>query len=627
MADRHRGTPVQGQILWTPTAELREQSEIGRYLQWLRLERKLDFPDYDALWRWSVTDLDGFWSSLWDYFEIRAHVPYERVLGSREMPGAEWFPGARLNYAEHMLGRDEDTRAVAVVAVSQSRDQFELTFGDLREQVARARAGLQRLGVGPGDRVVAYLPNIPETLVAFLATASLGAVWATCPPEFGVRSVVDRLGQLEPKILLAVGGYVYGEKLVDRRENVAAIREQLPSLEAVVDVRYAGGPASGRDHLGRAHRRGGPARVRGAAVRAPALRPLLLGHDGAAEGDRPRPRRHPDRAPEEPRAELGPPPGRPAPVVHDDGVDDVERARLDAPRPRLDRDDRRQPRIPGPRLPVAARGEDAPDDARRQPGVRARVPQAGGGAGEPVRPVVAPLGRRRRVAAAPGRVRVDLRPGRAGGAAEPRQRRHRSLHRHRPGLPAPACVRGRDRRPLPRLRRDGVRPGGQRGRRRARRARDQAADAVDGGQLLERPRGRAIPGRVLRPLPRRLAPRRLDHVHRAGQFGDLRPLRRDAQPRRRPARHERVLLGARGARRGARRPRRPSGGGGRADPLRRPARGLGSRRCATEAHRRRAARRALAAPRAGHDRRRAGHPPDADRQEARAARQAHPHRR
>ena len=158
------------------------------------------------------------------------------------MPGAEWFPGARLNYAEHMLGRDEDTRAVAVVAVSQSRDQFELTFGDLREQVARARAGLQRLGVGPGDRVVAYLPNIPETLVAFLATASLGAVWATCPPEFGVRSVVDRLGQLEPKILLAVGGYVYGEKLVDRRGNVAAIREQLPSLEAVVDIRYAADP-------------------------------------------------------------------------------------------------------------------------------------------------------------------------------------------------------------------------------------------------------------------------------------------------------------------------------------------------------------------------------------------------
>jgi acetoacetyl-CoA synthetase len=233
--------PIQGQVLWTPPADVRERTEIGSYLGWLSRERGLDFADYDALWRWSVTDLEGFWSSIWDYFEIRAHTPYERVLGSRGMPGAEWFPGARLNYAEHLLGRDEDVGAVAVVALSQSRGPRELTFGDLREQVARARAGLRRLGVEPGDRVVAYLPNIPETLVAFLATASLGAIWATCPPEFGVRSVLHRLGQLEPKVLLAVAGYRWGDKLVDRREQVAAIREGLPGLEAVVHVPYAGG--------------------------------------------------------------------------------------------------------------------------------------------------------------------------------------------------------------------------------------------------------------------------------------------------------------------------------------------------------------------------------------------------
>jgi len=157
------------------------------------------------------------------------------------MPGAEWFPGARLNYAEHMVGRDEDTDAVAVVAHSQSRAPSELTFGELREQVARARAGLQRLGVGPGDRVVAYLPNIPETLIAFLASASLGAIWATCPPEFGVRSVLARLGQLEPKLLLAVAGYRWGDRPIDRREQVSAILEGLPSLEAFVHVPYAGG--------------------------------------------------------------------------------------------------------------------------------------------------------------------------------------------------------------------------------------------------------------------------------------------------------------------------------------------------------------------------------------------------
>lgn len=233
----------QGQVLWTPPADARRRCEIGRYLDWLAAERGLDFPGYHELHRWSVTDLEGFWGSLWDFFEIRAETPYERVLGSDRMPGAEWFPGARLNYAAHMVGHDEDVGSVAVIARSQSRGPHELTFGDLREQVARARAGLQRLGIGPGDRVAAYLPNIPETLVAFLASASLGAIWATCPPEFGVRSVLHRLGQLEPKLLLAVAGYRWGEKLIDRRAEVAAVREGLPSLQQVVHVPYVGGEA------------------------------------------------------------------------------------------------------------------------------------------------------------------------------------------------------------------------------------------------------------------------------------------------------------------------------------------------------------------------------------------------
>jgi acetoacetyl-CoA synthetase len=236
------GRPLeQGQVLWTPPADARRRFVLGRYLDWLKAERGLDLPGYHELHRWSVTDLEGFWSSVWDYFGIRAHVPCERVLGSRSMPGAEWFPGARLNYAEHLVGRDEDLGSVAVVARSQSREPMELTFGELREQVARARAGLLRLGVRPGDRVAAYLPNIPETLVAYLAAASVGAIWATCPPEFGVRSVLDRLGQLEPAVLLAVAGYRWGEKLVDRREQVAAVREGLPSLRSVVHVPYAGG--------------------------------------------------------------------------------------------------------------------------------------------------------------------------------------------------------------------------------------------------------------------------------------------------------------------------------------------------------------------------------------------------
>ena len=230
-----------GDVLWSPPADARARTEIGRYLDWLGAERGLEFADYDELHRWSVTDLEAFWASIWDFFEIRAHAPYDRVLGSSALPGAEWFPGARLNFAEHMVGRDEDVDVVAVIAYSQSRQPFELTFGDLRDQVARARAGMQRLGVGPGDRVVAYAPNIPETLVAFLAAASLGAIWATCPLEFGVRSVVDRLGQLEPTLLLAATGYVWGDKHVDRREQVAEIRAQLPSVRHVVHVPYVGG--------------------------------------------------------------------------------------------------------------------------------------------------------------------------------------------------------------------------------------------------------------------------------------------------------------------------------------------------------------------------------------------------
>jgi acetoacetyl-CoA synthetase len=228
------------ELLRPVPADVRETTEIGRFLGWLERERDLQFDDYDALHRWSVTDLEGFWSAIAQFFGVRFATAPQRVLGRREMPGAEWFPGATLNYAEHAVGLPDDGDAVAVLGYSQTRDRMELTWAQLREQVARARAGLQRLGVGRGDRVVAYLPNIPETLVAFLATASLGAVWASCAPEFGARSVVDRFGQIEPTVLLAVAGYGYGSKDVDRRAQVAEIRAGLPTLRHVVQVPYGG---------------------------------------------------------------------------------------------------------------------------------------------------------------------------------------------------------------------------------------------------------------------------------------------------------------------------------------------------------------------------------------------------
>jgi acetoacetyl-CoA synthetase len=221
------------ELLRPPAAD---GSEIARFLAWLRRERGLAFDGYDALHRWSVEDLEGFWSAVAGFYAVRFTTPPERVLGRRDMPGAEWFPGATLNYAEHAVGGPDDE--VAVLAYSQTRDRVELTWAQLRDQVARARAGLARLGVGRGDRVVAYLPNIPEALVAFLATAGLGAIWASCAPEFGARSVVDRFGQVEPTVLLAVAGYGYGSKDIDRREQVAEIRAGLPTLRHVVHVPY-----------------------------------------------------------------------------------------------------------------------------------------------------------------------------------------------------------------------------------------------------------------------------------------------------------------------------------------------------------------------------------------------------
>jgi acetoacetyl-CoA synthetase len=227
-----------GDILWTPPAGWRDTTEVGRFMNWLRDERDRRLDSYRDLWQWSITDLEGFWAAVWDFYDIRAATPYERVLGKRTMPGAEWFVGARVNYAEHLVGTEDDLDRVAVVARSQTRPPVEVTFGELREQAGRVRAGLQSLGVGPGDRVVAYMPNIPETLVAFLATASLGAIWATCAPEFGVRSVVSRFGQIEPRVLFTVGGYGYRNRYVDRRAEVEAIRAQIPSIEHVVSVPY-----------------------------------------------------------------------------------------------------------------------------------------------------------------------------------------------------------------------------------------------------------------------------------------------------------------------------------------------------------------------------------------------------
>lgn len=228
-------------IIWSPDPAWRTKTQVGAFVTWLESERGLSFEGWDDLWRWSVDDLEGFWSAIWEHFGVESDTSYGSVIGDQAMPGARWFDGARINYARHLLSDQTRDDEIAVVAYSQTRDRVDLSFADLRNQVARARAGLLRLGVRRGDRVAAYLPNIPETLVAFLATASIGAIWSSCAPEFGARSIVDRFAQVEPSVLLVVSGYVFGAKDIDRKDEVAQIRAGLPSVKNVVHVPYGGG--------------------------------------------------------------------------------------------------------------------------------------------------------------------------------------------------------------------------------------------------------------------------------------------------------------------------------------------------------------------------------------------------
>ena len=222
-------------MLWTPSAETVAHSRLTEFARFVGL----DGAAYDELWQWSVDDVEAFWEAIWAFFDVRASRPYARVLDGHAMPGARWFPGAELSYAEHVFrGRDDD--GVAIVHESELRARSELTWAELKAATAAIRAGLRERGVGRGDRVAAYLPNVPETVAAFLACASLGAIWSSAAPEFGVRSVVDRFEQIEPKVLLAVDGYRYGGKDFDRRAAVDELRTALRPEHTFV-LPYLGG--------------------------------------------------------------------------------------------------------------------------------------------------------------------------------------------------------------------------------------------------------------------------------------------------------------------------------------------------------------------------------------------------
>ena len=240
---------MESEKIWEPSDAVRRRARITAYMEWLERERGLAFADYEALWSWSVKDLEAFWASIWDYFDIRAETPYDRVLAERRMPGAVWFPGAHLNYVNQVFRHASGTRP-AIVFRNERGDAVEVGWHELERQVACLAASLKRIGVSRGDRVVAYLPNIPQTVVAFLAVASLGAVWSACSPDMGPVAVLDRFRQIEPKVMIAVDGYRYGGKAHDRRETVAELLRALPSVETLVTVDYLkpGAAATGNSH-------------------------------------------------------------------------------------------------------------------------------------------------------------------------------------------------------------------------------------------------------------------------------------------------------------------------------------------------------------------------------------------
>jgi len=239
------------ELVWEPSSEQVGRATLTRYREWLGRSRGLRFDGYPDLWQWSVDDIEAFWGSIAEFFDVRFEVPGSGVLGNREMPGAQWFPGARLSYAEHIFRgkRDED---VALFHASELRELDQWTWGSLRAHTAAIASGLRALGVGEGDRVGAYMPNIPETIAAFLACASIGAVWSSAAPEFGARSVIERFAQIEPKVLLAVDGYRYGGKDFDRSAIVSQIAAEVPSLERTVTLGYLDGTGWEDGFLGEA---------------------------------------------------------------------------------------------------------------------------------------------------------------------------------------------------------------------------------------------------------------------------------------------------------------------------------------------------------------------------------------
>jgi acetoacetyl-CoA synthetase len=227
----------EGDLLWTPSAARVERSHVAAFMRWLARERNLHFTDYADLWQWSVRDVEAFWKCVWEYFEVQSSAPYTHVLARGGMPGADWFPGARLNYAQRALAHERPD-AIALTYVSERVPLAHMSWTDLGARVRVLATQLRNLGVAPGDRVVAVLPNIPEVVIAMLATVSIGAVWSCCGPDYGPAGLLDRFAPLEPRVLICVDGYCYGGKSYDRKPQLRQLIAQIPSLRHVIQVPY-----------------------------------------------------------------------------------------------------------------------------------------------------------------------------------------------------------------------------------------------------------------------------------------------------------------------------------------------------------------------------------------------------
>ena len=226
-----------GDLLWEPTAERVENAAVTKFIRWLEETRNLNLADYHELWQWSVDNIEAFWQAIWDYYQIRSSAPYTKVLQEPLMPGAKWFEGAALNYAEHILRKARPDQP-AMYFAAEGRDTIEISWQALTDQVARVAQALRDRGIKRGDRVVAFMPNIPETMVACLAAVSIGAVWSSTSTDFGAASVLDRFQQIEPKAIFIVDGYRYGGKNFDRRVEAETIIKSLPTLEHVFYLAY-----------------------------------------------------------------------------------------------------------------------------------------------------------------------------------------------------------------------------------------------------------------------------------------------------------------------------------------------------------------------------------------------------